>query len=181
MPGWSRRSPPTDRAAGFEPRSPGIDMKKGGPPGPPFFRSSTFDSPTLRPPSCLPGRVEADSVGDGLPEEEGDGEDHDGDVHGNGSCGLRRMGVSSDSIRQFAPPVQCFRAPAAVFHPPRRSKNGAWRKKAGKILRPGNVPRCRPRPSPCRPPGRAPDGARAPGSWPRRVLPPTIHCIQMVI
>jgi hypothetical protein len=27
------------------------------------------------------------SVGDGLPEEESDGEDHDGDVHGNDSCG----------------------------------------------------------------------------------------------
>lgn len=146
-------------------------MKKGGPPGPPFFRLPTFRSP-----SCSAGRVEADSVGNGLPEEKDDGEDHDGDVHGNGSCGLRRMGVSSNSIRQFATQVQCFRAPAAVFHPPYRSKDGNLQKKAGKILSPGNVPRCRfgPSPNPPRPwtPVSPSSHARAPHS--------AMHCVQMV-
>lgn len=49
------------------------------------------------------------------------------------------MGVSSNSIRQFAARVQCFRVPAAVFHPLRRSKDGGRQKNAGKILCPGNT------------------------------------------
>ena len=94
-----------------------------------------------RSPSGSAGRVEADSVGNGLPEEEGDGEDHDGDVHGNGSCGLQRMGVSPDSIRQFATPVQCFRVPAAVFHPrvPQRRRQPAEKCRENSRARPRPV------------------------------------------
>lgn len=83
-------------------------MKKGGPPGPPFLRAVAGCS---RPDYT-------GSIGDGLPEEERDGENHDCDVHGNGSCGWRLVCVFDRFYTTVRLPEAALPFACGGFSPP---------------------------------------------------------------